>query len=129
MTDADFDDRTPELIFLPGGMPGTTNLAASEAVKRAISYALESNAYVCAICAAPSILGELGLLDGKQATCYPGFEDSLIGATISDKKVVVDGKIITAKAMGVSTELGLKLVELLRGADVARTLTNAICAD
>ena len=119
-----------DLIFLPGGMPGTKNLDASDTVHTAIDLAVEQNAYIAAICAAPMILGKRGLLQGKSAVCYPSFEEYLIGADVpDDKKIVTDGKIITAKGMGVAYELGLEIVSLLCGGETADKLRIAIIAD
>jgi 4-methyl-5(b-hydroxyethyl)-thiazole monophosphate biosynthesis len=129
VSDVDFSDPAPEMIFLPGGMPGTLNLAASETVRSAILAAKASDAYLAAICAAPSILGEMGLLAGKEAICYPGFEDKLIGATVSEKRVVLDGKILTAKGMGVAIEMGLAIVEIFCGKQKAAELRHAVIAD
>ena len=129
ITDAEFSYNSPEMIFLPGGMPGTLNLAASEAVRSAIEKAHSDGAYIFAICAAPMILGEMGLLKGKEAICYPGFEEKLIGAKISDKTVVLDGKIATAKGMGVALEFGLLGVSVLCGEDAAKGLRSAVIAD
>ena len=129
LTDADTLSDTPEMIFLPGGMPGTLNLAASDTVRRAIERAVSNNAYILAICAAPMILGEMGLLRGKEAICYPGFEDKLIGAKISEDTVVLDGKIATAKGMGVALEFGLLAVSLLCGESVAKDLRCAVIAE
>ncbi len=123
------DRDTLEMIILPGGMPGTLNLDASAVVHKAIDVATENDVYVAAICAAPSILGSIGLLCGKEAICYPGFEQKLVGAKISDKRVVVDGKIITAAGMGVATEFGLVLVGLLCGEDRSLALRKAVIAD
>ena len=122
MTDAEFSDVAPEMVILPGGMPGTLNLDASEVVHRAIKSAVNANAHLAAICAAPMILGKLGLLSGREAICYPGFEEHLEGAKISSKTVVNDQKITTAKGMGVAVEFGLKLVEILKGKDIAEQL-------
>lgn len=129
ISDDEYADEQPTLVFLPGGMPGTLNLAACPTVHRAIRTAIDTDAYLCAICAAPSILGDLGLLDGKEAICYPGFEDRLTGARISNKRVVRDGKIITAAGMGVAVELGLCLVELLCGKECAESLRRATISD
>ena len=71
----------------------------------------------------------MGLLNGKSAVCYPGFEDRLVGATIPDAKVVLDGKILTAKGMGAAMEMGLKIVELFRGTDFAVKLRHDVIAD
>ena len=129
MIDTEYNDKAPELVFLPGGMPGTLNLKASETVQKAIKDALMCDAYIAAICAAPMILGELGMLCGKEAICYPGFEDKLVGAKISDKKVVRDGKILTAKGMGAALDFGLMIVEIFKGETVAKDLRHAVIAD
>lgn len=129
IADTDLKDPCAELIFLPGGMPGTLNLAASDTVKNAIETALKNDSYIAAICAAPSILGDMGILDGKEAVCYPGFEDRLTGAKISDKRVVLDGKIITAAGMGVALDMGLLIVEILCGKEAASDLRRAVIAD
>lgn len=126
ITDSEFDAMDTDMVFLPGGMPGTLNLAKSEAVNRAIDHAHKNNKYIAAICAAPSILGDRGLLVGKEAICYPGFEDRLTGALISSKRVVCDQNIITAAGMGVATEFGLTIVELFCGRSVAEDLSKAI---
>ncbi|MBO5938545.1 MAG: DJ-1/PfpI family protein [Clostridia bacterium] len=129
ISDKDYSDDTPEMIFLPGGMLGTLNLAASEVVQSAIQTAVKTNAYLAAICAAPSILGDLGLLHGKEAICYPGFEERLIGAKISKQRVVRDGKILTAAGMGVAVEFGLAIIEELLGKQKAEELRRAVLAD
>lgn len=130
IADSELSFEPIELIFLPGGMPGTKNLDASVTVHKAIDLAIEQNAYISAICAAPMILGKRELLKNKRAVCYPSFEEYLIGATVPEsERIIVDGKIITAKGMGVATELGLKLVEILRDADTATRLRSAIIAD
>ena len=90
-----------ELMILPGGMPGTLNLEKSPIVTTCAEYCAKNDIYLAAICAAPSVLGHLGLLNGMEAICFPGFEGELQGATISEKPVCVDGKIVTAKGMGV----------------------------
>lgn len=119
-----------DLVFLPGGMPGAKNLDQSPTVHKALDVALEQGSYIAAICAAPMILGKRGMLNGKSAICYPSFEKYLDGASISDnEKIVLDGKIITAKGMGVATDLGLKLVELLCDKATSDTLRTAIIAD
>ena len=115
-------------IILPGGMPGTTNLMNDSAVNKYIDFCAENNLLICAICAAPMILGRKGLLNGKEAICFPGFEDELSGAVISDKFVCRDGNIITAKGMGVALEFGLALVAALRGEDTAAQLRAAVMA-
>ena len=129
ISDKQFKFDSPDMIFLPGGMPGTLNLAACETVTDSIKNAVASDCYIAAICAAPSILGDMGLLVGKQAVCYPGFEDRLTGAIVPDKKVVLDGKILTAKGMGAALEMGLEIVKIFKGETVAKELCHAIIAD
>ena len=126
MPDTMYMDANPEMIILPGGMPGSKNLDESRIVDAAVQTAARNGAYIAAICAAPFILGKRGLLAGKEAICYPGFEDQLTGAKISDEKVVRDGKFITAAGMGVAVDFGLKLVEILKDSAVARDLRAAI---
>ena len=104
-------DRKLQGVILPGGMPGTNNLESNETVKRAVTFANENKKLVCAICAAPKILGGMGLLNNKNATCFPGFENDLIGANLSGNYVVQDGNIITAKGVGVAFEFGFRILE------------------
>lgn len=124
-----FADAAPEMVILPGGMPGSKNLDENRTVNTVLKVAAKRGAYIAAICAAPMVLGHRGLLEGKEAICYPGFEKELTGAKISDKKVVRDGNIITATGMGVALEFGLKLVEVLKGKEVADDLRRAVIAD
>ncbi|MDE5935849.1 MAG: DJ-1/PfpI family protein [Ruminococcus sp.] len=100
-----------EMIVLPGGMPGTLNLEKSEYVQNAIDFCMKKNITIGAICAAPSILGHKGLLKGKKAVCYQGFEAQLEGAEIDTEAVAVDGNIVTARGAGVAVQFGLALVE------------------
>ena len=119
-------DENPEMIILPGGMPGTLHLEASPLVQKAIDRATEIGAFIAAICAAPTILGKRGLLEGKQATCYPSMEADLKGAILSDKAVVRDGNIITAAGMGVALPFALTLVEALCGEQTAQKLKESV---
>lgn len=107
------------LLFLPGGMPGTLNLEAHEGLKSLLRQQAERGQKIAAICAAPSILGKMGLLKGKEAICYPGFESYLDGATVSAESVVKAGAVFTAKGPGVAIDFALRLVEDLRGKEVA----------
>ncbi|MBQ8623502.1 MAG: DJ-1/PfpI family protein [Oscillospiraceae bacterium] len=102
-----------EMLILPGGMPGTLNLEKSDVVQYAIDYCTSNNIPIAAICAAPLILGHKEVLEGKRATCYPGFEKDLIGAEVLDENVVADGDIITACGMGAALDFSLALVEKL----------------
>ncbi len=122
-------DERLEMIVLPGGMPGTLNLEENSAVQSAISYCAEKNIPIGAICAAPSILGKAGLLKGREAICFPGFEKYLEGAKISDSKVVTDGNITTAAGAGAAIEFGLRLVEVLCGKEKSQSLRAAIQSD
>ena len=103
-----------EMIVLPGGMPGTLNLEASPDVLGAVDYC------------APSIIGHKGLLDGRYATCFPGYEKDLKGAIHSARLVAVDGKFITAKGAGCSMKFALKLVELLVSKEKAEALESGM---
>lgn len=101
-------------IVLPGGMPGILNLGADETVNRVIKEFAAAGKLVCAICAAPSVLGAAGILEGKHATCHPGFEEKLIGATTSEDEVVVDGNIITSRGMGTAIAFALSIVRYFK---------------
>jgi 4-methyl-5(b-hydroxyethyl)-thiazole monophosphate biosynthesis len=122
----DFDFYDVEAIVLPGGMPGTLNLENCDKVQSAINNAVNIDVPVCAICAAPSILGHKGLLSGREATCFPGFEESLEGATLSNEYVITDGNFITARGAGVCIDFGLEIVKKLRGTDAAETVRKQI---
>ncbi len=111
-----------EAVILPGGMPGSQNLNDDSRVQKAIDFALENNKMVCAICAAPFILGRKGVLNGKKVTCFPGFEDELLGATVVNQGVVKDGNIITAQGAGVAWEFGEKIASELVGSDVSQKI-------
>ncbi len=113
-------------VILPGGMPGTTNLEASRTVCNLVKQTALFGGLTAAICAAPSVLGHLGLLKGKSATCYPGFEDELIGAEYSPEPVVADGNIITAKGAGSVFEFGFKLVEYIKGEETAQNIRESM---
>ncbi len=119
-------DSNLECIILPGGMPGALNLENSTAVQNAIDYAVNNGKFVCAICAAPQILGHKGLLKGRNAIAYPGFEGELEGAEISSDYVVCDGKFITAKGAGVAVDFGLEIVARLKGRDKADVIRSQI---
>ncbi len=102
-----------EMVVLPGGVPGTNNLENSPIVRASIQYCVQNGKKVAAICAAPSILGHMGLLSGHSAVCYPGYEKELSGAKIASEPVCVSGNFITARGAGVAIPFGLKLVEVL----------------
>ncbi len=129
MPDTMYRDSRPDMIILPGGMPGTKHLDESRTVDAALRAAAANGAYLAAICAAPMVLGKRGYLKGKEAICFPGFEEHLDGATVSQSRVVRDGKVITAAGMGVALEFGLALVEALKDKDTADALRRAVLAD
>ncbi|WP_167955833.1 DJ-1 family glyoxalase III [Anaerosporobacter faecicola] len=129
VTERFFDDVNYEaidMLVLPGGMPGTTRLAESKPLQKLIQKFYDNGKYVSAICAAPSILGNMGLLNGKKATCYPGYEDKLKGATIVDEEAVVDGTIVTGRSMSSSVAFSLALVEQLEGKELADSIAKSV---
>ena len=116
-----------EMAIFPGGMPGATNLDSCPFTDEVINSLNGRGGYLAAICAAPLILGRRGLLNGKSATCYPGFENELSGATILDESVVRDGNIITARGMGVALEFAEEIIKALSDEETARKISSAIC--
>lgn len=123
--EADF--KNIDLLFLPGGMPGTHNLDTHEGLLEKIIEFDKEEKYIAAICAAPSVFGHLGILKDRYATCYPGFEKELIGAKVTNDKVVVDGHIITARGMGTAIDLGLQLISILVDEKTAEEKAKGIC--
>lgn len=122
------DISEAEMIVLPGGMPGTLNEKKSKTVQSAIDYCSNRNIPIGAICAAPSILGHKGLLEGRKAVCYTGFEKELKGAVIGNESVVTDGNITTARGAGAAIEFGLELVRVLCGeAESDRIRASILC--
>jgi len=118
-----------ECLILPGGSDGTQRLDESVKVKSLINAAAEKGVYIGAICAAPSILGKMRLLDGRRAACYPTFKEHLSHSIITGKKVEYDDIFVTAEGMGVSFEFGYKLIELLFGSDKAELIKTQIRAE
>ena len=125
--DADF--ASADIVILPGGRTGTENLADSPLVReQCLSFAREK--HVAAICAAPSLLAGLGILEGKKATCHPDFEDHMAGAVLTGESVVTDGNIITGQGLGASFDFAFELVRVLdgdKGEETVRQIKNAIC--
>ena len=116
-----------DMVVLPGGLGGTNNLAASALVAKTVkAFAADESKLVAAVCAAPSVLGMLGLLQGKKATCYPGFEDKLLGAEATGEPVVEDGNIITGKGLGGTIPFALHLAARLEGAEKAEEIRQQI---
>lgn len=126
LTDSEINVSNINLAILPGGMPGSINLQKSEVVNNVLDNTLENGGLVCAICAAPFILGERGDLEGKKAVCYPGFEDKLKGAKIQNTKVCVDGNIITAVGVGAAIEFALAICEKIKGKETAERIKKEI---
>ena len=122
----DIDYSNVDMIVLPGGMPGTLNLGKSDFVRDKCTEFAE-NKKLAAICAAPSILGSLGILNGKRGTCYPGFEDKLKGCSVSYSGVCVDGNIITGRALGSAIDFSLELIKALEGEKSAENVAATIC--
>jgi len=113
-------------LFLPGGYPGYVNLENNNEVISAIKNANKNCKIIAAICAAPSILGKLGLLSGKTACCFPSFEKELIGANVVFDDVSIDGNIITSRGAGTSHKLAFKLVEILKDSNTAKELESSM---
>ena len=111
-----------EMVILPGGMPGTLNLENSPIVTACIRYCAENGLPIAAICAAPSILGHMGLLKGKKALCFPGFEQELEGAGLAEGLVCRDGLLITGKGPGAALEFGFEIVRMLVDDETAQRL-------
>lgn len=116
-----------DLIVLPGGMPGASTLDKCGELRNLLLHFVEQNKPIAAICAAPMVLGKLGLLEGKKATCYPGFEQYLKGAECTGAPVERDGNIITGKGPGAAMEFAFAAMELLQGKEKVQELKEAMC--
>lgn len=119
-------DESLEAVVLPGGMPGTLNLEKCETVKSAVNYCAENDRFICAICAAPSVLGHMGLLKGKKACCFPGFENELEGAEVVGDFVCRDGKIITAKGMGAAIDFSKEIAACFKDDNKAKKIKESL---
>jgi len=122
----DADLSNADALILPGGMPGSSNLNAFDPLKQQLLKQNEQGKIVAAICAAPIVLGSLGILKGKKATCYPSFEPQLTGATVTGKAVEIDGNIITGKGPGLVFDFALTLVKELRGSAVSEEVAAGL---
>ena len=109
-------------VFLPGGMPGTTNLDKSTKVRELVKFCCDNDRYIFAICAAPSVLGHLGILNGRNATCYPGFESELEGATYTAASCTQDGRIITGKGPGATIDFAALVIKELESEELANNM-------
>lgn len=118
-------------IILPGGMPGTENLYNSEKVIKALMYCADKNLLIAAICAAPIIPGRKGLLKGKKAVCFPGFEDELLGAEVCNIPCKKTDNIITAKGAGCVFEFSHQIIQYIKNRAVADNVIRTIqhCGD
>ncbi len=126
LEESEMDVASLSGVVLPGGMPGTKHLDASETVKTALAAADKKGVLIAAICAAPSVLGHAGLLDGKRATCFPGFEGELTGATLCHDVAVTDGNVITGKGAGAALPFALAILSYLKGAEIAAGVKAAL---
>lgn len=115
-----------DAVILPGGSEGVVNLEKDCRVQAVIDKAVDDNIYICAICAAPSILGNKGLLKNVEATSYPSFMKYLDGAVLSEEYVVADGRYITARGAGVSVDFGLEIVKALAGSEISDNVRKSI---
>jgi len=115
-----------DMIVLPGGMPGTANLAKHEGLTKQLSIFAQEGRWLAAICAAPSVLGNLSLLNEKRATSYPGYESQMIGATYTEERVVRDGNLITSRGPGTAIEFSLELVTVLKNEQTTAALRKAM---
>lgn len=129
MADCLFEEENFEdidMLVLPGGMPGTLNLEAHKELNQLLISFAKSKKKIAAICAAPRVLGDLGILKGKRAVCYPGNEARLVGATVSEEKVMIDDNIITSRGLGTAIEFSLAIIETLKGPEEAERIKKAI---
>lgn len=122
--EADFSDA--DLLVLPGGMPGTTGLMEHEGLDKLLRNFNKEKKNIAAICAAPSVLGGKGILSGKCATCYPGFENKLTGSTVINNDVVEDGNIITSKGLGTAIDFSLSIIRKLLDENTAEKIADSI---
>ena len=122
--EVDFDEV--DMIILPGGMPGTTNLFNCEPLKEKITEFNNSGKLLSAICAAPTVYGKMGLLNGKKACCYPGCEKDLLGAETTTDEVTVDGNFTTSRGMGTAIPFGLAIIERFQGKQAADEMAAKI---
>lgn len=114
------------MLVLPGGMPGTRNLEAHEGLMAQVDAFHKAGRYLAAICAAPSILGHRGILRGRKACCYPGFENQLEGAQVTQGPVEVDGHVITSRGMGTAADFALAVAGIFCGQEKAREVARGI---
>ena len=124
LAEVEFD--TLDMLVLPGGMPGTRNLEQVPLLMEQVKAFAAAGKNIAAICAAPSVFGHLGLLEGKNACCYPGFEEELTGANVMFHPCEADGNIITSRGMGCAIDFSLKIIEKLKNDDTASQIGRQI---
>lgn len=122
--ETDFTDAN--LLVLPGGMPGTTGLMEHEGLDKLLIEFSKKKKNMAAICAAPSILGSKGFLEGRKATCYPGFENKLYGSTVVDQDVVEDDNVITSRGLGTAIDFSLSIIKKLIDENTAKRIAGEI---
>ena len=122
--EVDFEEF--DMVVLPGGMPGTLNLKEHDGVRYVVKQYAKEGRFVGAICAAPTILKSLGLLEGRRATCYPGVEDEMENVILTETAVVVDDNIITSQGVGTAIDFALKLIEVRDGEEKAKEIAESI---
>ena len=125
--ESDFADAAA--VVLPGGMPGTENLAANEKLKEIISRAADGGAVIAAVCAAPLVLGRMGLLSGRRACCFPGFEEELCGAEVTRERTVTDGRIITSRGAGTAHDFAAAIAAALGCREKAERVISSMLYD
>ncbi len=124
LQEVDFEEF--DMLVLPGGMPGTRNLEACDVLMEQVDAFYERGKYVAAICAAPSVLGHRGILKGREACCYPGFEEELTGAKVVYDPVAVSDHVITSRGMGCAIDFALVITEVFCGTDMSEQLAKAV---
>ena len=121
----EMDLTNVEMVVIPGGLGGVASIRASQPAMDALKFAFENDKFVAAICAGPTVLADLGITDGKQATCYPGCEKGMGSAQVQENRASVrDGKVITGTSAGCAVPFGLALIEALKGEAVAKTVAD-----
>ena len=126
ITIEEMDLTQMEMIILPGGLGGVASIRASQAAMEAVRFAYENDKYTAAICAGPTVLADLGIPDGKNATCYPGCEGQMGSANMVCAAAVTDGKLITGTSAGCAVSFGLALIAALKGQAAANAIEKQI---
>ena len=123
---AEVDFEQVDMIVLPGGMPGTLNLEACVPLMEKVKEFDKAGKYISAICAAPTVFGHLGLLNGKKACCYPSMEDGLVGAEVTYESTAMAEHILTSRGMGTAIDFGLQIIARFQGQDAAEDMAKKI---